>query len=217
MVRAGDTIENPLSGERIRFDVTGAESDGQYFRGRIVLAPHGAGPPEHVHPVIEERFRIVTGTLTARVAGAQREYGPGEEIVVPPGTPHRWWNTTDQPLEVDFDVRPALPLDRFLENVFAMAHLGLTNGHGLPNPVRMAPILRRHWDVLHLAGPPLFVQKAVMGVCAIIARLLRYPAEYAYPYERTSTAQADSNAGGITPRLLEEGGRGSHPSGQRHR
>lgn len=114
MARAGDTIENPLSGERIHFRVTGAETGGAYFSGRIVLAPLGAGPPEHVHPVIEERFRILSGVISARVGGSERTYGPGEEIVVPPGTAHRWWNATDEPVELEFHVSPALPLDRFL-------------------------------------------------------------------------------------------------------
>lgn len=186
MARAGDTIENPRSGERIRFQVTGAESDGAYFSGRIVLAGHGAGPPEHVHPVIEERFRIVSGRLTARVAGARRVCGPGEEILVPPGTPHRWWNESDEPVVLDFHVSPALPLDRFLENVFALAQLGLTDRKGVPGPLRMSRILRRHWNVLYLARPPLLVQKAVMAVFAAVAWLLRYPSEYAYPYARAA-------------------------------
>jgi len=181
-VRAGDTIENPLSGERITFDVTAAESQGRYLRGKILLAPLGAGPPEPVHPVIEERFRIVSGTITASVGGARRSFGPGEEIVVPPRTPHRWWNDTPEPVELVFDVRPALPLDRFLENVFALAHLGLTDRHGLPSPLRMSRILQRHWNVIHLARPPLLVQKAAMRVLGLVAWLLRYPSEYPYPY-----------------------------------
>jgi len=190
VARAGDTIENPLSGERIHFEVTGTESRGEYLAGRIRLAGLGAGPPEHVHPIIEERFRIVSGTLSARVGGHEGTYGPGEEIVVPAGTPHRWWNDTPEPVSLEFHVSPALPLDRFLESVFALAHDGLTNRHGVPNPVRMSPIIRRHWNVLHLAKPPLAVQKVVMGALALVAWLLRYPSEYPYPYgTRNSTAR----------------------------
>ena len=69
MARAGDVIENPFSGEWIRFDETSAETGGEYLAGEIVLAPHGIGPPEHVHPVIEERFRVLSGTLTSLVRG----------------------------------------------------------------------------------------------------------------------------------------------------
>lgn len=187
---------NPLSGERIHFDVTAAETDGAYLEGRIEFAPHGAGPPEHVHPVLEERFRVVSGTLSARVAGSERTYGPGEEIVVPPGTPHRWWNDTGKPVELEFRVSPALPLDRFLEDVFTLAHRGLTDQHGLPSPLRMSRIIRRYWDVLYLAWPPLFIQKIVMGILSVVAAMLGYPNEYPYPYAAESgDGEGHSEAG----------------------
>lgn len=176
------TIENPLSGERIEFDVTGAETGGAHLSGRIVLAPFGAGPPEHVHPKMEERFRIVSGHLTARVGGSEGVFAAGEEIRVAPGTPHRWWNRTDEPVELEFHVTPGLPLDGFLENVFALAHMGLTDRHGMPNLLRMSRILPRYWDVLHLARPPLALQKAVMTLLSPVAWALRYPTAYDYPY-----------------------------------
>lgn len=183
MARAGDIIENPLSGERIHFEATATETDGRFLSGRILLAPQGVGPPEHVHPVIEERFRVVSGHLAARVGGIERTVDPGEELVVPPGTPHTWNNPGKTPVEIEFRVSPALPLDRFLESVFALVHMGKTDRTGLPGPVRMAPILRRHRDVIHLARPPLAIQKIVMGILSLPARALRYPNEYEYPFD----------------------------------
>ena len=180
MIHAGDTIENPSSGERITFDTTAAESDGRYLAGRIRLAPHGLGPPEHVHPVIEERFSVLSGRLTASVGGIEHDYGPGNAFIVPPGTAHRWWNRHPQPVEIEFRVSPALPLDRFLESVFALVQMGKADVRGLPGPLRMAPILREHWDVLYLAKPPLPVQKAVMAALSVPARILGYPASYEY-------------------------------------
>lgn len=206
MAQAGDTIENPPSGERITFDVTGEESGGEYLKARILLAPFGVGPPEHVHPVIEERFRIVSGRLSARVAGSRGTYGPGEELVVPPGTAHRWWNDTDETVEIEAVVRPALPLDRFLENVFALSHLGLTNRHGLPGPLRMSRILPRYRDVVHLARPPRIVQRIVMGILGVVARMLGYPEEYPYPYPRVASEAGEGAAGtgGAAPGAEDE-------------
>lgn len=194
MARAGDVIENPLSGERIAFEKTGFETDGEYSAGEIVLAPHGAGPPEHVHPVIEERFRVVSGTLRARVGGEDRTVEAGESLTVPPGTPHRWWNDTAEEVRIAFEVRPALPLDRFLESVFALVHEGKSNRRGLPGLLRMAPILRRHADVLHLARPPVAVQRPLMRLLGIVAGLLGYPDEYAYPYRDASSPQGSESA-----------------------
>ena len=185
MARAGDTIENPLSGERITFEETGAETGGQYLAGKILLAPKGVGPPEHVHPTIEEWFRVVSGSLATRVAGRERTYGSGEEFTVPPRTAHRWWNETDEPVEIEYRVSPALPLDRFLENVFAMVRLGYSDSRGLPGPLRMSRVLPRFWDVVYLSSPPLPIQKASMAVLGIVALILGYPAVYSYPYPRS--------------------------------
>jgi len=186
MARAGDTIENPLSGERITFEETGAETDGQYLAAKVHLAPKGVGPPEHVHPRIEEQFRVVSGTLSTRVAGRQQTYTPGQQFTVPPGTPHRWWNETSEEVVIETRVSPALPLDRFLENVFAMVQMGYSDARGLPGPLRMSRVLPRFWNVLYLASPPLPIQKATMGVFGVVARMLGYPSEYPYPYERPS-------------------------------
>jgi mannose-6-phosphate isomerase-like protein (cupin superfamily) len=187
MAKTGDTIENPLSGERITFEETGVETGGRYLAARIVLAPKGVGPPEHVHPRIEEQFRVVSGALSTRLAGREHTYGPGEQFVVPPGTAHRWWNETSEPVVIQARVSPALPLDRFLENVFAMVQMGHTDARGLPGPLRMSRVLPRYWDVLYLASPPLPIQKALMAILGIVARILGYPSEYPYPYPESGT------------------------------
>lgn len=184
MARAGDVIENPLSGERITFEQTGAETNGQYLAGKIYLTPGGVGPPEHIHPKITEEFRVSSGTLSARVAGQEQTFGPGQRFVVPPGTPHRWWNETDQEVVIEYRVSPALPLDRFLENVFALVQLGHSDANGLPGPLRLSRVLPRFWDVVYLARPPLPVQKATMLILGSVARVLRYPSEYPYRYDR---------------------------------
>jgi mannose-6-phosphate isomerase-like protein (cupin superfamily) len=174
--------------ERITFEETGAETGGQYLAGKILLAPKGVGPPEHLHPKIEESFRVISGSLATRVAGRQRTYGFGEEFTVPPGTPHRWWNETDEAVGIEYRVSPALPLDRFLENVFAMVRLGYSDSRGLPGPLRMSRVLPRFWDVLYLASPPLPIQKATMVVLGILALILGYRAEYSYPCDRPGTS-----------------------------
>lgn len=180
MAQAGDVIENPFSGERIRFDETSAETGGEYLAGEIVLALHGIGPPEHVHPVIEERFRVLSGTLTSIVRGEKGGIAAGEELIVPPRIPHRWFNETGDEVRIAFEIRPALPLDRFLESVFALVQAGKTNRKGLPRALPLAPILARHRDVV---CPPLPVQRMLLGVLARVAKLLGYPDEYRYPYD----------------------------------
>ena len=53
----------------------------------------------------------------------------------------------------------------------------------------MPRTLRRHWDVVHLAKPPLVVQKIVMAALSVVAWLFRYPSEYAYPFAEVTSRQ----------------------------
>jgi quercetin dioxygenase-like cupin family protein len=132
MARAGDVIENPASGERILFEKTGTETDGEYLAGKIFLAAHGVDPPEHVHPKIEERFRIVSGTLSARADGREQQWRVGQELVVPPGIPHTWWNDTDEEVVIEFRVSPALPLRSVLGERLRPRSSGESGCQGAP-------------------------------------------------------------------------------------
>jgi hypothetical protein len=50
MAHAGQILENPVSGEKIIFRQTAAETDGELLAFELVLAPGGAVPGAHVHP-----------------------------------------------------------------------------------------------------------------------------------------------------------------------
>jgi len=50
MAHAGQILENPISGEKIIFRQTAAETDGELLAFELVLAPGGAVPGAHVHP-----------------------------------------------------------------------------------------------------------------------------------------------------------------------
>ncbi len=63
MAKAGDTIESPLSGARVRFLKTARDTDGELLRLDDVMKGGGRVPIEDVHPHIEERFEILSGTV----------------------------------------------------------------------------------------------------------------------------------------------------------
>ena len=50
MAHAGQILENPVSGEKIIFRQTAAETDGELLAFELVLAPGGAVPGARVHP-----------------------------------------------------------------------------------------------------------------------------------------------------------------------
>jgi hypothetical protein len=88
--RTVDAIENPVTGERLKFLTTGRDTEGKFTRVRFVLPPHGRGTPSHFHTILSERFEVVSGLLHVVVEGTRDGskspliLGPGEPSSVPP-------------------------------------------------------------------------------------------------------------------------------------
>ena len=119
MARAGQTVENPATGERVTFVQTAADSGGELLVMDDVWPRPGHRAVEHVHPEIEERWTVTAGRAAFRVGGEEHEAGPGETVVAPPGTPHLAWNPTDGEVRLRIEMRPALRWEEFVERLFA--------------------------------------------------------------------------------------------------
>jgi len=114
MPHEGQTVENAATGERITFVVISPEllvMDDLWPRP-------GHRAIEHAHPEMEERWEVVEGRAAFRIGDHERELGPGEWIVAPPGTPHRAWNPGDTPVRLRIEMRPALRWAEFTERLF---------------------------------------------------------------------------------------------------
>src|SRR3712207_909537 len=97
---AGQTLENPVTGERITFRKTAAETNGEYVEIDLVLAPDGAVPGTHVHPKQVEVFTVMSGRMKFRLGMKMVYAGPGETVVVPKGAVHNFANDGDEPAHV---------------------------------------------------------------------------------------------------------------------
>jgi quercetin dioxygenase-like cupin family protein len=164
MIHAGDTIENPITGERIVFHKTSRETNGEAVVVECFLQPQGVVAAAHVHPSQEERFQVLRGTVGFRLGRKKIVAGPGQRITVPAGSPHRFWNAGDD--------------EALLETMFALAADGKTNRKGMPNPLRLAVIANAHFDTVQLPFPPAWLQKAGLALGAPLGRLLGYGAVY---------------------------------------
>ena len=67
MIRKGDVIENPVTGETVRFLQTAAETDGELVEIEVTIQPDGAVAAAHAHPYQSERFEVIEGTLELEV------------------------------------------------------------------------------------------------------------------------------------------------------
>src|SRR5450755_4770648 len=124
MARVGETIENPVNGERITWIETAQTTGGELLSFDLSLRPGAAVAAEHRHVRQEERFRVQAGTIGLEVAGNRREVGLEEEVAVPAGFPHGWWNHGQEEATVLFFFNDAPATETFFENYFGLARDG---------------------------------------------------------------------------------------------
>jgi quercetin dioxygenase-like cupin family protein len=178
MIPAGDTIHNPVTGERIVFRQTSQETNGEAVVIETFVQPNGFVAAAHVHPGQEERFEILRGSVGFKVGGKKLVAGPGQRLTVPAGTPHKFWNAGDDEAHFVCEVRPALQFEALLETMFALAADGKTNRKGMPNPLRLAVIANAHFDTVRLPFPPALVQRIGLALGTPVGRMLGYEATY---------------------------------------
>jgi quercetin dioxygenase-like cupin family protein len=179
MIRTGDTIHNPVTGERITFLATSRDTDGEAVVIEVAVQPHGFVAAAHIHPSQSERFAVKSGTLGMKAGGRKLTLGAGDVATVEPGTSHKFWNAGEDEVRFVCEVRPALQFESLLETMFALAAHGKTNRKGMPNPLRLAVIANAHFDTVRLPFPPAWLQRTGLVLGAPLGRLAGYGATYA--------------------------------------
>lgn len=178
MIRSGSTIENPVTGERITFLKTSAETNGELVLLETTVATGGFVAAQHLHPYQSERFEILSGEVEFKLGGEIVEARRGDVVMVKPGAAHQFRNLGSEEVRFLTEVRPALSFETFLETMFGLAADGKTNRQGLPNPFRLAVIMDRHFDLVRLPFPPAWVQKTGLALGAPLGRSLGYAPTY---------------------------------------
>jgi quercetin dioxygenase-like cupin family protein len=176
MIRKGDRLENPVTGEVLIFHRTSRETGGAAVLCETIVRPGGFVAEAHVHPHQTERFEVLEGQIRLRLGKDERVIGPGDVATVAPGTPHRFWNAGDQEARFLCEVRPALEFESLIETMFTLAAEGKTNRKGLPNPLRLAVIARAHFETVRLPFPPAWLQRVALAIGAPLGRLAGYRA-----------------------------------------
>ena len=175
-----EEIADPNSGQRVVFRRTGDVLELDLFVNR------GAYVARHLHPAQEETFTGVTGTFVLDVGGETKTIGPGDSVTIPPRTSHGFDPAVDD-AHLLVTVRPGLELERYFR-----AYLGLSRdgrlrvpARGLPKPLLLfAVLLHRYRREMAAPGVPLWLQRPLLAVVALIGRVLgrreSYP-EYGAP------------------------------------
>jgi quercetin dioxygenase-like cupin family protein len=166
MAYAGQTIENPVSGEKITFIQTAADTDGALLEIELELDPDGAVPGAHIHPEQEERFEIIEGRMSFRMGLKKIVAEPGDVVTVPAGKLHAFKNAGDETAKVRVQVRPALRMEQLFETTVALAEDGRTTSKGMPKPLDLALFVREYQREVKAPFPPAPIVRALLAPLA---------------------------------------------------
>jgi quercetin dioxygenase-like cupin family protein len=181
MAYAGQILDNPVTGERIIFRETAADTGGELLAVDLILAPDGHVPGAHVHPSQEERFEVVTGTMKFRLGLKTVVAHAGDVVVVQPGSVHKFANAGEEPAHVKVEVRPALKMEQLFETTVALAREGRTNGKGMPKPLDLALFVREYEDEVRAPFPPAPLVRALTAPLRWLAGRRGLATRYAGP------------------------------------
>jgi quercetin dioxygenase-like cupin family protein len=170
MAYAGQTLYNPVSGEKIEFIRTAADTNGELLEFALELAPDGHVPGAHVHPEQEERFHVLEGRMTFRLGLKKIVAKAGETVIVPRGRVHKFANGGDELARCRVEVVPALDMEQLFETTVELALEGNTNRKGMPKPLHLALFVRRYEREVRAPFPPAPVVNALLAPLAAAAR-----------------------------------------------
>ena len=175
-----------VDGDRVRFLRTAADTDSRLLEMHMTYAPHPKPPPLHLHPVQDEHFEVLEGSMWTQVGGVERTYEAGESFDVPAATPHAMRPAGADGAEIIWQVRPALQSEAFFRNLWGIddaatgsperVSKGDSTG-GRRSLLRTVATLRAYAPEFRLVKPSYGVQRVVFAVLGPIANALGYGIE----------------------------------------
>ncbi|MGI9556416.1 MAG: cupin domain-containing protein [Solirubrobacterales bacterium] len=199
--KAGDVIENPVTGERAITLEGPGENDEQRLVSEVRIPAGGRLILEHQHPNAFEHFELLEGELDVSVDGQLRKLNAGEVVDIPAGTWHDFTNAGAEKAVVRVEVTPGARFTEMIRTLWGLALDGKTDSEGMPSRLQLVAIAKEFDDLLVLRRPPRLVQSILFGVLAPIAHMRGYRGVYPrYAEMKTEGTPEDARAGApLTP------------------
>jgi quercetin dioxygenase-like cupin family protein len=141
-------VEDPVLRQRYEF-----RREGDVLTVEAWVDP-GGGVTPHVHPAMEERFKVLEGEMEFLVG---RRWVRMDEVLVPPGTRHAYRNVSAAQAHMVCDVTPPMELEEFLTAVAELSRQGRFTRKGLPTSPRAVPqlaaVAQRYRETVDLETP----------------------------------------------------------------
>lgn len=177
MAKKGQTIVNKITGEKVTWLETAADTNGEKLVFLFEVAPKGELPVTHFHPEQTETFEIKEGAIKINFNGEEKTLSAGENFTIPEGIPHRWWNdSATETVKLIATFQPALNTETFLEQFYGLGNEGKTKPDGTPDFLQLMAMVRKYQ--LYIAGSPIFVQKVMSVFLGTIGRIFGYKSYY---------------------------------------
>lgn len=203
MAYAGQTIDNPVTGEHITFLKTTADTAGDALLFECRVDPGKARLAPHLHTAQTERFTMLDGTLGARVGDAVYTLLPGQSLTLPARVVHQWWNATSETVRFQVEVTPARNLEATLEAICGLAREGKLTRAAMPrNPFRLAQFGKL--SETYLPVIPIWLQQVGLTLGSALGRLLGYDPTFAAYRTSAPAAPTPAAARPTATRVLEE-------------
>jgi len=126
------TFFNPVINDTATFIETSEESNGKHSIVEIELYKSD-GPPLHYHNAFAEKFEVLEGKLYLQIGKQKFVLKVGEQMTVPPGTPHKFYNLTNDKVRFIVSFEPGhTGMENFIKIIYGLAADGFTDHKGVP-------------------------------------------------------------------------------------
>ncbi|MFH5832066.1 cupin domain-containing protein [Halalkalibaculum sp. DA3122] len=167
----GDVFETRRGGNKL--EVLSREGDNLQLK--LTFNPNANGPPVHIQTKWDEYYKIRSGELTLTMDGEEQKLGPGEEITIPRGVPHKPSNPADEPVVCEV-IMPA-QFVVYLSQIYGFMDEDEKNAEP-PRMIFQMALSNQYFDSYLGEGPPVWLQKILNFLLLPAARLMGYKSFY---------------------------------------
>ncbi|TRW27441.1 cupin domain-containing protein [Flavobacterium zepuense] len=147
------TYHNPINGEYTTILESSEATNGAYTHFEVTLQA-GGGNPVHYHTKFTEAFTAVAGKLGLQKGTKTVYLEPGERLLVPVRSPHRFFNDNTEPITFRVKLTPGQPnFENFLKVMFGLVNDGKTiTKNQIPKNIYHIAVVFV-WGDTHLTNP----------------------------------------------------------------
>lgn len=161
-------IELNATGETITFTRSTADTNGEFVEMIVSLPASGDGPPLHRHVFQTEFFEAIDGKLGLDCAGKKLVLEPGQSFTVTANTFHCCYSVEGKAITFKAIFKPACNIEYLLTEMFEASNRKKSKD---PSPFDACYILRQVKGEYYLGEFPIFVQKTIFPLIALVGKL----------------------------------------------